>query len=59
MIKIQDFRGVIFEDYLLSALELHCFKDFIFVDDKLPAKTAEIMSLKNLYVYIIYCIALG
>ena len=28
-----------------------CFEDLIFVDDKLPAKTAKITSLKNLYVY--------
>ena len=33
---------------------MHCdcfknFKDLIFVDDKLPVKTAKIMSLENLY----------
>ena len=28
-----------------------CFKDLIFVDDKLSAKTAKIMSLKNFYMY--------
>ena len=57
MIEVQDFRGFIFEDYLLSTLQLHmdcdCFKnleDLIFVDDKLSAKTAKINSLENLYV---------
>ena len=40
--------------YRPSLLHMHCdcfknFKDLIFVDDKLPAKTAKIMSLKNLY----------
>ena len=28
-----------------------CCEDLIFVDDKLPAKTAKITSLENLYVY--------
>ena len=32
-------------------IALKIFKDFIFVDDKLPAKTAKIISLKNLYTY--------
>ena len=43
---------------MLSTLELHmhcdCFKkfeDLIYVDDKLPAKTAKITSLENLYMY--------
>jgi len=36
------------------------FKDEIFADDKLTAKTAEITSLENLYVYIyIYIIKCG
>ena len=59
MIEIQDFRGFIFEDHLLSTLELHmcsdCFKKIqvfnFFVDDKLPAITAKITSLENLYAY--------
>ena len=58
MIEIQDFHSFVFKDHLLSTLELHmhcdCFKkfeDLIFVDDKLPAKTAKIMPLENLYAY--------
>ena len=56
MIKTYDFCGFIFEDHLLSILEfhLHCdclFENLIFVDDKLPMKTAKIMSLENLYAY--------
>ena len=46
--------GFIFEDHLLSAFvfHMHCdsFKNLIFVDDKLPAKTAKITSLKNLHI---------
>ena len=35
---------------------MHCdcfknYEDLIFVDDKLPAKTAKITSLENLYIY--------
>ena len=45
-----------------STLELHVysdcfnnfFEDLIFVDDKLPAKKAKIMSLENLYEHGIY-----
>ena len=44
-IEIWDLRGFIFEDHLLSTLELHmhcdCFKNFedlIFTDNKLPTK---------------------
>ena len=47
-----EISGFIFENHLLSTLELHmhceCFEDLIFVDDKLPAKKAKITSLENL-----------
>ena len=33
------------------AIVLENFKDLVFVDDKLPTKTAKIVSLENLYVY--------
>ena len=52
-IEIQSFHGAIFKDHLLSALVLHIhfdsfkkFKDLIFVDDKLPAKTAKLCPWK-------------
>ena len=32
-------------------IALEKFENLIFVDDKLPMKTAKIMSLENLYVY--------
>ena len=37
---------------------MHCdhFEDLIFVDDKLTAKTEKIMSLENLYAYVIIII---
>ena len=47
-----------FKGSFLSPLELHmhcdCFKDLIFMDDKLLAKTAKITSLENLYAYSIF-----
>ena len=57
MIEIQNCTSFIFEDNLLSFLELHMhcdyFKeDLIFVDDRLPMKTAKILYLENLYIYI-------
>ena len=55
-----DYRNLGFSWFYfrLSTLVLHihcdCFKkfeDLIFVDDKLPAKTAKITSLENLCIY--------
>ena len=65
-LSVQIFKGVddrnpgfsrfYFQDHLLSTLVLHmhcdCFENLIFVDDKLPAKTAKIISLAGKLVCI-------
>ena len=37
---------------ICSVIVLKKFEDLIFVDDKLPTKTAKIMSLENFYVIL-------
>ena len=57
-IEIQDFHSFIFDNHLLSTLELHmhlnCFKDLIFVDDKLPAKKRKLRASKMICTYTIF-----
>ena len=45
--------GFIYKDHLLPTHAFKKVEDLIFVDDKLPVKTAKITSLENLYKYSI------
>ena len=61
VIFADDRNPAVFLENHLSTLELHMhcdrfknFEDLIFMDDKLSAKTAKIMSLENLYVRMQY-----